>query len=107
MIQALAGYTMARAGRKSAAQNVLATLQQDVGRRYTSPVSIAIVSLGLGDLGAALDWLRRGVETNDLLLVDLKIDPMFDSLRRSVPFQRLLTELHLAEDRTGKAGSVC
>ena len=107
VIQALAGYTMARAGRKSAAQNVLATLQQDVGRRYTSPVSIAIVSLGLGDLGAALDWLRRGVETNDLLLVDLKIDPMFDSLRRSVPFQRLLTELHLAEDRTGKAGSVC
>ncbi|MEP7361904.1 MAG: tetratricopeptide repeat protein [Acidobacteriota bacterium] len=96
VVQALAGYTMAKAGRKSAAQGVLATLLQEAGRRYTSPVSIAIVSLGLGDHRAALDWLRRGVEANDLLLVDLRIDPMFDSLRETLSFQKLLMELHLA-----------
>ena len=96
VVQALAGYTIAKAGNRASAQGVLARLLQHVERRYASPVSIAIVLLGLGDRGAALDCLRRGVDENDLHLVDLRIDPMFDALRETVPFKKLLTELHLS-----------
>ncbi len=95
LVQALAGYTMARAGRKSAAANIRQALVEAAADRYVSPVAIAIVSIGLEDLSSALDWLLRGVDSNDLLLVDLKIDPIYDSVRGDPRFGKLLTDLKL------------
>lgn len=96
MVQALAGYTMARTGSKPVAEDIRESLLNDIRQRYISPVSIATVCIGLDDHRAALSWLRRGVEVNDSLLVDLKIDPTFDPLRGDPQFRSLVTKLHLA-----------
>ena len=48
---------------------------------YLSPVGIATVHIGLGEIDLAFEWLRRGYEELDPMLAYLKVDPVFAPLR--------------------------
>lgn len=94
---ALSGYALARSGRKDRARGILEALAASSSDRYISPVSIAIVCLGMNDAAQALDWLENAREEHDVLLVDLKIDPLFDPLRPKPGFRALLRRLNLEQ----------
>ena len=49
----------------------------------------------LGDHGKALDWLERCADLRSEILVDLNIDPRFDSLRNEPRFKNLLKRVGL------------
>ena len=92
---ALSGYTLARSGRKDRAHSILDALLASSGDRYVSPVSIAILCLGINETGQALDWLEHAREEHDVLLVDIKVDPLFHPLRVKPGFCDLLNRLNL------------
>ncbi len=60
-------------------------------RKYVAPTSIASIYAALGDREQAFAWLGRARVERDSLLVLLKVEPMFDSLR---PDPRFIDLLH-------------
>jgi hypothetical protein len=84
------------AGRRDAAAQILGRLEARVERgEYVSPVSIALVHIGLGDADRALRWLERAYEERAPQLIWLKVDPIFDPLRSAPRFTRLLRKVGL------------
>jgi serine/threonine protein kinase/tetratricopeptide (TPR) repeat protein len=84
------GYSYAMAGRKSEALKILADLEALAARRYSSPVRNASIYAGLGDKERAFEWLEKGYAGRSDHLTQLKMDPMFDSLRADPRFADLL-----------------
>ena len=87
------GFSYAMAGRKAEALKTLADLEALANRRYSSPVRIACIYIGLGDKERAFEWLEKGYAGRSDHLTQLKTDPMFDSLRTDLRFADLLRRI--------------
>ncbi len=90
------GYAYGASGRKREARAVLDSLHAMQPARYVQPYTLALVHIGLGEEGAALDLLERAVRdrTDEVML--LGVDPAVDPLRRHPRFQALLRALGLS-----------
>jgi DNA-binding winged helix-turn-helix (wHTH) protein/TolB-like protein/Tfp pilus assembly protein PilF len=82
-------YALAVSGRREEAQAILKQLEENYPKRYVSPSTLAIICAGLGDDDRAFDWLEKAYERRDLLLILLKVEPMFDPLRDDPRFTDL------------------
>jgi tetratricopeptide (TPR) repeat protein len=91
------GYAYAMAGRKSETLKTLADLEALAKRRYSSPVRIACIYVGLGDKERAFEWLEKGYVGRSDHLTQLKTEPMFDSLRSDPRFGDLLRRVGLPQ----------
>jgi serine/threonine-protein kinase len=84
------------AGRQGEARALLEELTTQRCTTYVPPWAIAVAYRGLGEVGQALDWLEKGVEERDLLLVTgLKCDPRYISLHGHPRYQALLRKMNL------------
>jgi TolB-like protein/DNA-binding winged helix-turn-helix (wHTH) protein len=63
--------------------------------RYVDPRSIAANYARAGEIEAALRWLERAYEDRSPLLVLIKVNPAFDSLRTDPRFEDLLRRIGL------------
>ncbi|MFN2516591.1 MAG: protein kinase [Pyrinomonadaceae bacterium] len=88
-------HAYALAGKREEAQKHLAELLEMSKQRYVSPASIAIIYAALGDKDQAFAWLEKADKANDLILVRLKVDPRFDSLRSDPRFVDLVRRIGL------------
>jgi len=66
----------ALAGEKEAASKLLGEIRPGTGR-YISPVSVALVELGLGHEEKGLEWLKRASEEHDTFLLYFRSVPVF------------------------------
>ena len=73
--------TLAAAGDVAEAHAELDRLTARATREYVPPFSFVVAFAGLGDLDAAYQWLRRGVEERDVLLPENFFDPLLDPIR--------------------------
>jgi len=89
------GYAYAVSGRRAEALRVLAELEERAKREYVSPSARALIYMGLGDKDQAFVWLEKGYAERDWRLGELKVSPLFDSLRSDPRFTRLLKQVHL------------
>jgi uncharacterized glyoxalase superfamily protein PhnB len=55
-----------------------------------------MVYTALGDEERALDWLEKAYQARDNRMIDLKVDPEWDSLRSDARFNDLLRRLGLS-----------
>ena len=85
------GVLLARSGESEQARAVLAALLALAEQRYVPPTMIASLYCALGERERALDWLQRARDVRDVNLpflhmcsVDLKDDPRFEALLRSL-----------------------
>jgi len=62
---------------------------------YAPPVMVAATCMRLNDLPCALQWLDRGVQERDYLIVDLTVDPVFTALHSNPHFQQILQRVGL------------
>ncbi|MBA2353179.1 MAG: hypothetical protein H0V80_00775 [Acidobacteria bacterium] len=85
----------AAAGRRAGALEMLARLQALSRDRYVSPTTLASVHASLGDRDSAFAWLDRAYAERDFLLVMVRVEPMFDPLRRDPRFTELVTRRKL------------
>jgi tetratricopeptide (TPR) repeat protein len=90
------GYAYAAAGNRHAAYEVLNDLKQMSRRKYVSAYLVATVYAGLGDKNSAFIWLTTALEQRNDLLVGLKVDPVFASLRSDSRFAYLLRRIGLS-----------
>jgi serine/threonine protein kinase/tetratricopeptide (TPR) repeat protein len=88
-------YGYAISGRRAEAMKILSELNQLSMQEYVSPYLIAIIYVGLGLSDQAFEWLYKAVENPDILLVHIKVDPLFDSIRPDPRFKELLKKVGL------------
>ena len=89
------GRAYARSGRKAEARKIADDLIEQSQRRYIAPCVIASLLAALGEKDQAFVWLDKAYEVHDFILVMLKVEPMFDSLRSDPRFTVLLKRVGL------------
>src|SRR5687768_6896753 len=95
LMLALLGHAYAASGKRTDAQQVLTDLQQLQDQRYVSPYTVAAIYAGLGDKEQTFKWLETAVETRDIWLMNLKVDPVFAKLRSERKFTDILARIRL------------
>jgi DNA-binding winged helix-turn-helix (wHTH) protein/TolB-like protein/Tfp pilus assembly protein PilF len=95
LMLALLGHAYAASGKRIEAQQVLTDLQQLQDQRYVSPYTVAAIYAGLGDKDQAFKWLDTAVESRDIWLMNLKVDPLFAKLRSERRFTDTLARIRL------------
>jgi serine/threonine protein kinase/tetratricopeptide (TPR) repeat protein len=87
----------ALAGRREEAKKNLDELLELSKQRYVSPGSIALIYAALGDKDQAFAWLETAYKDHDLILVRLKADSRYDSLRSDPRFVDLVRRVGLPQ----------
>jgi hypothetical protein len=86
---------LTRSGVKGFWQASLEDYRRAAKTGYAPPVLVAGVCMRLGDKACALEWLEKGYEERDDLMIDLNVDPVFDGLRSEPRFQELVRPVGL------------
>lgn len=94
----LLGYANALDGRLETARTIREQLIQLSAQRCISPMAVAHISIGLGELDTAMDWMDKAYEARDAFLAYARIFPPYDPLRSMPRFQLMLEKLGLAGD---------
>ena len=87
-------YIHALAGREREAREILARLNLE---SVADRVSVAVVYAALGDADEAFRWLERAYAEREWGVSELKVHPVFDSLRSDPRFTDLLRRLNFPE----------
>ncbi|HET6929605.1 MAG TPA: protein kinase [Candidatus Acidoferrum sp.] len=95
MLTAALAQTLAVAGRKQEAIQLLSELTQLAAQKYVAPCFFAGIHLGLGESGRAIECLEKSFEEHSHWLIYLHIDPSMDALRPDPRFQDLLRRIGL------------
>jgi TolB-like protein/Flp pilus assembly protein TadD len=93
--ETLAGLAQLHAsvGRKTEMRQVLAELEHESKTRYVSPYNVARVYGAAADRDQAVAWLEKAYDEHNPDLIELKMEPAFDSLRADPRFARLLAQV--------------
>jgi tetratricopeptide (TPR) repeat protein len=90
------GLAYGRAGRRSDALALLEELTTKRRTTYVPPYAMAAIYRGLGEVAQALEWLEKGVDGRDMVMVNaLKTEPGYNPLRGHPAFQALLRKMNL------------
>ncbi len=84
---------LAVAGKREEAWTVLGRVQNVPWRTFGA----ALVHAGLGEKDEAFHSLQKAIELRAPLVILLKVDPLFDSLRHDPRFQNLLHRMNLPQ----------
>jgi tetratricopeptide (TPR) repeat protein len=92
--KALLGRVHARTGRKDEALKILEQLRESSTERYISPYNFALIQMGLGRKGEAVQLLEKAYDDRDGYdLAFIKIDPLLDPLRSNSQFEALVQKV--------------
>jgi len=94
-------YAHGASGDRAGAVAALDKLKKTSPRGSPAPFDLAIVQLGLGDHGRALDLLEKALETDSQWIGWLGQDRVFDPLRSEPRFAALLRRLGFEKARGG------
>ncbi|HEX2713824.1 MAG TPA: protein kinase, partial [Candidatus Acidoferrales bacterium] len=89
------GYAYARAGKSAEARKLLSELKEYSKRRYVSWLDLATIYAGLGEKDQAFASLEKAYEQREPLLIEARVEPLFDPLRSDPRFADLLRRLGL------------
>jgi TolB-like protein/DNA-binding winged helix-turn-helix (wHTH) protein/Tfp pilus assembly protein PilF len=93
---AWAAYVHGLAGQPAEAQHALQEMEASNQRFHLDPVSLYTTAYaGMRKRDEAFAWLQRGCAERSFVLTNLKVDPVFDTLRDDPRFMELLRCAHL------------
>ena len=92
------GYIYGVAGKREKAMEILNNYLELSKKEFVWTAGIAIIYIGLGENDKALEWLEKTFEQREGWLTELKVEPMFDSLRSDPRFQDLLERMNFPDN---------
>lgn len=95
-ILAAMGQVYAYGGETGRARQILAQLEEMRTQSHVPSTAFAVVHLGLGETGRALDWLENACRLHESPLTSIKVHPIYDPLRGEPRFQEVLRTLQFA-----------
>ena len=97
-ILARLAYGYALVGRRSDAEGIRAYLFTLAQQRYVAANRFALIELGLGNRGKALEWLEKSVVERSPTISYIFVDPTWDPLRSEPRFMALLDRMGLSQE---------
>jgi TolB-like protein/class 3 adenylate cyclase/lipoprotein NlpI len=88
------GYAYGATGDRAKATAIIDELNRKSLHGYVPPVNLALVYLGIGDRGRAMDYLEQAYSAHAQLLCWTKMDRVFDPLRKEPRFIALMKKLN-------------
>jgi adenylate cyclase len=88
------GFAYAKNGQHDKAMQTLNELNQLAQHRFVTPFCQALVYVGMGDNGKAIDWFEKAYAERSVWMGWLKVQPMVDPLRSEPRFQALYNKLN-------------
>ncbi len=89
-------HAQAASGNRTEAIRLLEELKRP-RQKYVPPEEIAAVYVALGQKETAFEWLEQAYQIRSASLINLKVDPRFDSLRSDRRFSDLVRRIGLPE----------
>ena len=83
--------------KKFALQEQIRLLNEASKRDYISPIALATNYAVLGEKDKAFEWLEKAYEEHAPGLLDLDLDPDYDTLRTDSRFQNLVRRIKLPQ----------
>ena len=80
----------AKSGAQGYWRRTLENYKETAKSNYVEPVLVAETCVRIGDKECAFEWLERGYEERDDLMINLKVEPLLDSLHSDPRFQDLV-----------------
>jgi tetratricopeptide (TPR) repeat protein len=96
LMQAILGYVFGLAGDRDEARRTLDELDGLAGEGRIPTLYLVYPCIGLGETERAFDLLETAYRERSGLLVFLKVEPIFDSLRSDARFEDLLRRMGLS-----------
>ncbi len=90
---ALLGYAYASAGREIEVKAIMNELQ--AGKQPVNPIVMAMINIALGENDRAFEWLEKAFDERAWQLGFLKVEPIFDPLRKDPRFTDLMRRANL------------
>jgi tetratricopeptide (TPR) repeat protein len=87
-------WVLAAAGQRSEAERIYGSILSK--KEYESPVNVAAYFTALGDPSQAIRKLNEGFDWCDALIVVIRVDSVFDPLRKEPRFLELLHRMNLS-----------
>jgi TolB-like protein/DNA-binding winged helix-turn-helix (wHTH) protein len=81
---------MAKDGAKGYWKRKVENYKESAKSGYAPPVLTAMACVRIGDKQCALEWLEKGFQERDALMINLRVEPVFDGLREDPRFQALV-----------------
>jgi TolB-like protein/DNA-binding winged helix-turn-helix (wHTH) protein/Tfp pilus assembly protein PilF len=85
----------ARAGKDAEARSLLDELRDSARKRYVPPSWFGIIYMDLGDSARAFESLEKALDARDTYLMQLRVSPLFDTVRGDPRYQDLLRRMNL------------
>jgi tetratricopeptide (TPR) repeat protein len=89
--------TLAKSGPKGYWKRMLENYKESAKSNYVPSVLVAKACLRVGDKECTFEWLERGFEERDDLMINLKVEPVFDSLHSDPRFQDLVRRVGIPQ----------
>ncbi len=90
-------YAYAVSGQRGKAQEMLNELQEQAKQRHIPPINFVIIYTGLDEKDQAFAWLEKVYEEQSGRdLGEVRVNPMFDSLRSDQRYTNLMRKINLA-----------
>jgi TolB-like protein/tetratricopeptide (TPR) repeat protein len=90
------GRTLALAGKKDEAIQILSELEENASRRYISPFELALIHFALEQTEEGFECLTKALQDRCFELVTIKVDPRFDSIAADSRFIELTRQIGLS-----------
>jgi hypothetical protein len=80
----------AKSGAQGYWRRTLENYKETAKSNYVEPVLVAEACARIGDKECTFEWLEKGFEERDDLMINLKVEPVLDSLHSDPRFQDLV-----------------
>jgi serine/threonine-protein kinase len=81
---------LAKSGARGHWKRTLENYRESAKSNYVPPVLVAQARVRVGDKERALEWLEKGFEERDDLMINLRVEPVFDGLHSDPRFEDLV-----------------
>ena len=88
-------HAYAVAGKKEEALKIIEELKELSKKKYVPAFSMALIYIGLDEREEAISWLEKAVEERYFRVLNIKVDPRFDSLHSDSRYKALLKKMGL------------
>jgi TolB-like protein/DNA-binding winged helix-turn-helix (wHTH) protein len=88
---------LAKSGAQGYWKQTLENYRESAKSDYVPSVMVAEACVRVGDKNSAFEWLERGFEERDDLMINLQAEPAFESLRSDPRFQNLVRRVGIPQ----------
>jgi len=88
---------MAKSGAQGYWKRTLENYRESAKLHYVPPVLVAQACMRVGDRECAFQWLEKGFQERDDLMINLKVEPVFDGLHVDPRFTDLIRRIGIPQ----------